>query len=206
MRAFQERGLIVRVQGVGTYVGPKRIEAGLEELVSLETLASRAGLTIGMEGLSIVRRPPDEAEAAAFGLPPDGWVVEIARRMLAEGRPIAYLIDVLPEGVIPEEALGGGFRGSVLDVLLERGEPPLGYSRTDIGAVAAVPDLAARMKVPAGEVLLVFKAELFTREAAIIDRSVSYFLPGTIHVHVVRTIGVPAGLNQEPLAQEALRR
>lgn len=196
MRAFQERGLIVRRQGVGTYVGPKLIEAGLEDLVSIETLAARVGLRVTMVGLSVERREPSQSESETLGLRDGRQVVEIARVIRAAGRPVAYLIDVIADGLIPDEAWDSSFRGSVLDLLLERGEHPLEYSRTEINAVAADRDLAARMELSLGEVLLLFEASLITRDSSIVDRSRSYFLPGTFRFQVVRRVGAAAGVSR----------
>ena len=189
MRAFQGRGLIVRRQGVGTYVGPKPIEAGLEELVSLETLAAQVGLQVVMGGLSVKRRAPSRPEVEALELPVGQQVVEIDRVIRAAGKPVAYLIDVIADGLIPAEAWGSDFRGSVLDLLLERCELPLDYSRTEINAVAADHDLAGRMELSLGDVLLLFEASLFTRDGSMVDRSKSYFLPGTFRFQVVRQVG-----------------
>ena len=153
MRAFQERGLIVRRQGVGTYVGPKLIEAGLEELVSIETLAAKIGLQVAMGSSSVERRVPSQSEAEILALQNGQRVVEIARVIRAAGKPVAYLIDVIAEGLIPDEAWGSSFRGSVLDLLLERGDVPLEYPRTEINAVGADPELATRMALSPGDVL-----------------------------------------------------
>jgi len=196
MRAFQERGLIVRRQGVGTYVGPKLIEAGLEELVSIETLAAQIGMRVTMVGLSVERRETSQSESESLGLRDGQRVVEIARGIRAGGKPVAYLIDVIADGLVPDEAWGSSFRGSVLDLLLERGEFPLEFSRTEINAVAADRELAARMDLPLGEVLLVFEASLFTRDRSIVDRSRSYFLPGTFRFQVVRRVGAAAGVSR----------
>ncbi len=196
MRAFQERGLIVRRQGVGTYVGPKLIEAGLEELVSIETLAAQIGMRVTMVGLSVERREPSQAESESLGLRDGQRVVEIARGIRAGGKPVAYLIDVIADGLVPDEAWGSSFRGSVLDLLLERGEIPLEFSRTEINAVAADRELAARMELPLGEVLLLFEASLFTRDRSIVDRSRSYVLPGTFRFQVVRRVGAAAGVSR----------
>jgi GntR family transcriptional regulator len=196
MRAFQGRGLIVRRQGVGTYVGPKLIEAGLEELVSIETLAAQIGLRVAMDGLSVERRQPSQPEAETLELQVGQRVVEIARVIRAAGRPVAYLIDVIADGLIPDEAWDRSFRGSVLDLLLERGELPLEYSRTEINAVAADHDLAARMELSLGVVLLLFEASLITRDGTIVDRSRSYFLPGTFRFQVVRRVGAAAGVSR----------
>jgi GntR family transcriptional regulator len=196
MRAFQERGLIVRRQGVGTYVGPKLIEAGLEELVSIETLAAQIGLPVAMAGLSVEHREPSQSESESFGLRNGRRVVEIARVIRAAGKPVAYLIDVIADGLIPDEVWGSSFRGSVLDLLLDRGEVPLEYSRTEINAVAADRELAARMELPLGEVLLLFEASLVARDGSIVDRSRSYFLPGTFRFQVVRQVGAAAGVSR----------
>jgi len=196
MRAFQGRGLIVRRQGVGTYVGPKPIEAGLEELVSIETLAAQVGLQVAMAGLSVERRAPSQPEVEMLELQVGQQVVEIARVIRAAGKPVAYLIDVIAEGLIPDEAWGNSFRGSVLDLLLARGDLPLEYSRTEINAVAADHDLAARMELPVGEVLLLFEASLVTRDGLIVDRSRSYFLPGTFRFQVVRQVGAAVGVSR----------
>lgn len=196
MRAFQERGLIVRRQGVGTYVGPKPIEAGLEELVSIETLAAKIGLQVVMGGLSVERRAPSQPEAETLELRVGQQVVEIARVIRAAGKPVAYLIDVIAEGLIPDDAWGINFRGSVLDLLLERGDISLEYSRTEINAVAADHELADHMELSLGEALLSFEASLVARDGSIMDRSRSYFLPGIFRFQVVRQVGATAGVSR----------
>ena len=149
-----------------------------------------------MDGLSVERRQPSQPEAETLELQVGQRVVEIARVIRAAGRPVAYLIDVIADGLIADEAWESSFRGSVLDVLLERGELPLEYSRTEINAVAADHDLAARMELSLGEVLLLFEASLITRDGTIVDRSRSYFLPGTFRFQVVRRVGAAAGLSR----------
>ena len=196
MRAFEERGLIVRRQGVGTTVGPKVIEAGLEVLVSIETLAAQIGLEVTMGGLQIRRREPTTSESEAMELGGGERVLEISRVILADGKPVAFLIDAIPAGLLPEDALGSNFRGSVLDLLLERGDQALEYSRTEINAVAADWSIAEQMGIRPGEVLLVFGASLFTTDGRVVDRSKSYFLPGTFRFHVVRWVGSASATNR----------
>ena len=66
MRSFEERGLIVRRHGVGTFVAPPPpvIETGLEELESLDTLARRIGLETHMGEAVIEEREATPNEAA----------------------------------------------------------------------------------------------------------------------------------------------
>jgi len=174
MRTFEDRGWIERRQGVGTYVRPRVIEAGLEELVSIDQLAERIGLRVEMGELEIGRS--DES-----------W--EIGRVILAEGRPVAYLVDVVAPDLISEREFRREFKGSVLDLLLARGEPALDFSRTEISAVAARPEIARRLGIDSGEVLLYLEGRLYDRQAEIVDRSKSYFVPGTFRFHVLRRVG-----------------
>lgn len=183
MRGFEDRGLIERRQGAGTYVRPKVIDAGLEELVSIEMLAAQIGLEVNMGDLQLVKRDRREDE------PGDGEVLEISRVISADSKPVALLIDVIAADLISAEEMESEFRGSVLDLLLERGQPELDYSKTEINAVAAEPEVAGRLGVGRGEVLLLLEARLFDRAGGVVDRSESYFLPGIFRFHVVRRVG-----------------
>lgn len=183
LKGFEGRGLIERRQGVGTYVRPKFIDAGLEELVSIEALAAQIGLAVKMGDLQIMQR------ARRKGEPGDGEVLEISRVILADDEPVAFLIDVIPADLISTKEMELKFRGSVLDVLIERGAPELDYSKTEINAVAAEPGVASRLGVNRGEVLLLLEARLFNRDGQVVDRSKSYFLPGIFRFHVVRRVG-----------------
>ena len=183
MRGFEDRGLIERRQGAGTYVRPKVIDAGLEELVSIEMLAAQIGLEVQMGDLQLVRRDRREEE------PGDVEVLEISRVISADNKPVALLVDVISADLISTQEMESNFRGSMLDLLLERGQPELDYSKTDINAVAAEPEVAGRLGVERGDVLLQLEARLFDWEGRLVDRSESYFLPGVFRFHVVRRVG-----------------
>ncbi|MGH2627786.1 MAG: GntR family transcriptional regulator, partial [Anaerolineales bacterium] len=180
MRTFEEQGRIVRRQGVGTYVArPQRvIDAGLELLESLESLARKIGLEVEMGELQVEERPAREREGEGLTLRQGEDVVCISRVIRTQGRPVAFLVDVLPRHVLAPQDLRGVFRGSVLDLLLRRGRPPLGHSRTEISAVAAPGDLARRLQIQRGDALLRLGALLFSADGEAVDRSESYFLPG----------------------------
>lgn len=173
MRAFEDRGWVERRQGVGTLVRPRVIDAGLEQLISIDRLAERIGLEVSMGELEIERRL-------------ERW--EIARVILAEGRPVAFLVDIIAPDLISEVELEREFHGSVLDLLLARGRPELDVSKTKITAVAADPAIARRLGVPPGAVLLRLDGRLYDRQGQVVDRSTSYFLPGTFRFHVLRRV------------------
>lgn len=191
MRTFEEQGRIVRRQGVGTTVTrpPRALEAGLEVLESLETLAARTGQSVQMGEFRIERRPARAEEAGLLELPESAGVIEVSRVILTGERPVAYLIDVVPEGLLPASVWEDGFTGSVLDLLLRAGEVDLDVSRTEISALSAPPEIARPLRIQRGDVLLRLEARLFDRGGRVLDHSWSYFLPGSIRLHVVRRVG-----------------
>jgi len=190
MRSFENQGLIRRKQGVGTFVLPKVpvIDSGLEVLESIETLANRIGLKVTMGELSISQQPATEADADLFHLPVGTPLTRVTRIIYAENRPIAFLVDVLPADILSASDLNEQFTGSVLDLLLRRGNPKLSQSRTEIWAVSATSEVARALQIQREDVLLYFEAQLFAADGRMVDHSQSYFLPGYFRFHVVRKV------------------
>lgn len=191
MRAFETQGLIRRRQGSGTYVThPSHvIESGLEVLESIDTLSKRIGLQTRVGDLQVTREDATTEEAENLGVQPGSTITRISRIILAEERPVAYLVDVIPADVLTPDDLNENFTGSVLDKLLEKNTLRLESSRTEINAVTASTDVARLLGIQRGDVLLRFIAYLYTSEGRVVDQSYSYFLPGYFHFHVVRRVG-----------------
>jgi GntR family transcriptional regulator len=191
MRTFETQGLIYRHQGSGTFViHPSQvIDTGLEVLESIETLSKRIGLEVSMGELHIEHFPANEEYSKALAIQAGHPVLLVSRVIQAEGRPVAYLIDILPDNILPKEELETGFTGSMLDLLLKRGTPVLVSSRCEINAVQAQSDVARAMRIQRGDVLLRFIAYLYSTNGQVVDYSYSYFLPGYFNFHVIRRVG-----------------
>jgi GntR family transcriptional regulator len=190
MRTFETQGLIRRRQGAGTFVVGKVpvMDAGLEVLESLETMARRMNLVITISDLELGQIDANEDYALGLGVPVSTCLTRIRRVMRADTRPVAYLIDTLPETVLRIQDLPQGFNGSVLDFLLERGND-LRISRAAITATNATADVAKALEIQRGDVLLQFISQLYTSDGRIVDHTLSYFIPGYFNFHVVRRIG-----------------
>lgn len=103
-------------------------------------------------------------------------------------------MDNLPKKLVPYDIVSNGFKGSVLDLFLEKGEPELAHSKTEITAVSATKDLAQLLEIGRGSLLLKLEGFLYGKDWGAIDHSISYFLPGTFRFHVLRkveTFGFP---------------
>jgi GntR family transcriptional regulator len=190
MRTFETQGLIRRRQGAGTFVVGKVpvLDAGLEMLESIETMARRLNLVVAVSDLNVEQIEADEDQAGGLGISVGDCLTRVRRVMRAETRPVAYLIDILPEEILKIPDLPTGFNGSVLDFLLERGDD-LRISRAAISATNATAEVAKALEIQRGDVLLQFVSQIYTSSGKIVDYTLSYFIPGYFNFHVVRRIG-----------------
>lgn len=191
MRTFETKGLLERKQGVGTFViHPATVfDSGLENLISLETMADQIGLKVSMGDLEISRKVVDYELSKELNLPEGEEILRVSRVILAENKPVAYLEDNLPVDILSEAEVKEHFTGSVLDLLIKRDDIPLASSRCDISAAGASPKIAKALEIQQNEPLLVFSSELFSSVGRMIDSSFSYFIPGYFHFHIVRRVG-----------------
>jgi len=190
MRSFETQGLIRRRQGSGTFVVGKVqvLDSGLEKLESLETMAKRFGLEVSVSDLSIETAVADEEMAATLDVSINDPLTRVRRVVRADNRPVAYLVDILPEKILHSEDLPDNFHGSVLDFLQVRGDP-LASSRANVSAIGATAEVAKALEIQRGDVLLHFYSQLFDENNKVLDYSLSYFIPGYFHFHIVRRVG-----------------
>jgi GntR family transcriptional regulator len=190
MRTFETQGVIRRRQGSGTYVVGKVpvIDAGLEVLESLDTMAHRMNLAITIGELHIEQADADAETAGGLGVAEGTRLTRVRRTMSADGRPVAFLIDTLPADLLDPNDLPEQFSGSVLDFMLKRGDP-LTVSRAAISATNATAEVAKALEIQRGDVLLKFVSQLYANGGKVVDYTVSYFIPGYFNFHVVRRIG-----------------
>jgi GntR family transcriptional regulator len=190
LRLLEEDGSIVRRHGVGTFVAQAQpvIESGLELLESIERLASRSGLHVQMGEVVISERMTTAEETEGMALTAPEPATCVVRVILAQGRPVAHLTDVLPQRFLRQADFGPGFHGSVLDLLLKRGWPALSHSRTELISEAADSYLARSLRVQRHAPLMRLEAQLFAADGQVVDYSISHFVPGCFRFHVVRRI------------------
>jgi len=190
MRSFEAQGLIRRRQGAGTFVVGQVsvLDSGLEVLESLDTMAQRLDLAITVSDLRINRLDANEELAEGLNVPLGSNLISIERVIRANGRPVAYLVDTLPEEFLNPEDLPEDFSGSILDFMLAHGTP-LTISRAAISATGATAEVARALEIQREDVLLQFKSQLYITGGSIIDYTVSNFIPGYFNFHVIRRIG-----------------
>jgi len=190
LRSFEERGLITRRQGVGTFVNASYlvIESGLETLVSLDSLARDKGLECITRDLVIEEQPADEEIATKLSVPQGAPVIVVRRTKITDGKPVAYMYDALPESIAALEEVKANFKGSVLDFLLERRSPSLSHAWANIVSTEAGPFLAQKLAVKPTSALLLLEEFLYSTSGSVVEYSRNYFVPGFFRFHVIRHI------------------
>ena len=190
MRMFETQGLIRRRQGSGTFVVGKiqALDNGLEVLESLKTMADRHGIETSISDLSIEVISADEEIASSLNVSVGKQLTRVRRVVRTAVRPVAYLVDTLPHEILRPESLSADFQGSVLDILLDRGDS-LKSSRANITAIGATAEVAKALEIQRGDVLLHFYSQLFDDKGKVVDYSISYFVPGHFNFHVMRRVG-----------------
>jgi GntR family transcriptional regulator len=187
---LEQDGMIVRKHGVGTFVAPgygRRLEGGLERLESILQLASRQGMQPKCTGLEVEVVPADKEVAARLQIPVDAEVTHVRRVITVEGKPVAYLHDIVAASRLAPSDVDETFAGSVLDLLRQRSDPPIARAVADIVALNAKAPLVERLGVKRGQAILLLEEILFDEEGTIVGFSRNFFVPQFFRFHVVRT-------------------
>ena len=77
---------------------PQVFVSGLEVLESIETLAEKIELDVSMDDLNIKYIQADVDTAAILGVQEGEQLIQVARVIRTDNRPVAYLIDIFNPG------------------------------------------------------------------------------------------------------------
>jgi GntR family transcriptional regulator len=195
LRRLEETGEIVRRQGSGTFVGevgrPASFREGLERLESYSSLARRRGVKLGAQGIKIETIALDRDLAKRLGAEPGASAMRVERVVVADGRPLALMVDTVhPDVPLPPEARlrRAISRGEmVLDVLLAEGVP-IAYSSTSIAARLVAPEDAegASLGVRHATAVLQLEELCHTTSGDVSHHSSDLFAPEGLEPRVVR--------------------
>jgi GntR family transcriptional regulator len=186
----ETQGSIVRRHGAGTFVvhtHPK-IDSGLEVFDTVEALAEQSGLEMRCAQLKILPRSAHQDEMTVLGLMPGAKILQITRVMEVDQRPVAFMMDVVPEELVNTEQLDRTFDGSILKYFLAKGEGFVATSYNVIKPKPAGKRLADSLKIQEGEVLLSFDSQVYNRNGEIVYLYRDFFLPDYFNFHVLRRV------------------
>lgn len=187
LKSLEGQGLVQSLHGKGTYLSSgSRIHAGMQELRSITATISERGLTPGMRYHHRRLRPATREEQERFALAEGEHVLDIQRRILADGETVAYSYDVLPRWVLPAQFRPSDLKGSVFALLAETGGP---VPVRAVSEVHAVHSASIGWGPASGEhELFVLLDQLhFDQQDRPIMHSRSHFIEGLFTFTVLRT-------------------
>lgn len=192
---LEKDGMIVRKQGVGTFIAPHsaQISGGLERLASFRSVVELAGAAVQVVVRTVSLAKADAVTAAALDVAPGSEVVQVQAIEAVDGCRLACLEGLIARAQVDLEQVAAD-EGSLLEHLCRRADLPISYSRSAIYAVEADRDLAERLGVAEGRALLHLAETVYTDADTPIAFFRNYFVTDCYNFKIVRRIVRASGL------------
>jgi GntR family transcriptional regulator len=100
LRVLEDDGLVARRHGVGTFVRDHPILKNLNLNFGITEMIESAGLAPGTSHLSIQSEEADQEKAEQLRVPLGTPLITVERVRTADGRPVVYSLDTLPESLL----------------------------------------------------------------------------------------------------------
>jgi DNA-binding GntR family transcriptional regulator len=183
--ALVTAGYLERHHGSGTYVvglpGPRH---ALDATLSYTHMIAEAGMSPGLQVLSVETRPSTSDEGDALNLGRDEPVRRLERLRTADGRPVIYSVDIVPERFV-SSVTNATFNGSLYDVLSSIGEPVVSADAV-LTPIIAGRQLSRQLKIKVGSALQQIIEVDFTKSGQPIVFSSEWHVPGVFELRVRR--------------------
>jgi DNA-binding GntR family transcriptional regulator len=151
---LEEDGLLLRLQGSGTYVTHKPLlRNDLSRNFSVSAMIAATGLEPGTVLVSAARERAPAKVAAAFGISTSSPVSVLRRVRTAGGRAVVDATDWARPEVLDSATLGELAGGSIYDELAQRGRS-IHHGVASMYPTVADGETAARLRVDEGALLL----------------------------------------------------
>jgi DNA-binding GntR family transcriptional regulator len=183
--ALVTAGYLERRHGSGTYVvglpGPRH---ALDATLSYTHMIAEAGMKPGLQLLRVDSRPATSEESDDLNLEPGERVRRLERLRTADGRPVIYSIDVVPERYV-STVTDKGFNRSLYDVLKKLGQAVVSANAVLLPVIADR-RLSRLLAVRVGSALQHISEIDFTRSGQAIVLSTEWHVPGLFELRVNR--------------------
>ncbi|KUN38054.1 GntR family transcriptional regulator [Streptomyces longwoodensis] len=166
IQSLVDKGLLVRRRGVGTQVVHSQVRRPLE-LSSLYDDLEAAGQGPSTRVLRNERVPASADVAAALTVPEGAEVVVLERLRSTHGRPVAFLRNHLPAGLLELET--GRLESTGLYRMLRAAGITLHSARQTIGARSATGEEAARLDEAEGAALLTMRRTAYDDTGRVVE-------------------------------------
>ncbi|MED3552129.1 GntR family transcriptional regulator [Cytobacillus praedii] len=185
LRILEEENVIIRRHGVGTFVNAKPLfTSGIEQLSSVTDMILQAGMKPGTIFLSSSTIGPTEEDIRRFSCTMDEEIVVIERVRTANGEPVVYCIDK-----VPDKILTGTFsheQESIFNMLENGTSRRIAYAVASIEPIGYHEKVSPILECDPETALLVLKQMHFDEMDEPILYSVNYFRADKFSFQVLR--------------------
>ncbi len=157
LRSLEEDGFVTRLQGSGTFVTHRRrMKNNLDANFGVTDLIRSMGMRPGTDGARTFEARATAEEAELLAIPRGSPVRCLERVRTADGQPVVFSVDVIPAGRLRDrlDLLGEVGEGSVYELLERELGAVVRQGVATIRPANADDELAVRLRVPAGTLLL----------------------------------------------------
>ncbi|ALX47591.1 GntR family transcriptional regulator [Lentibacillus amyloliquefaciens] len=185
LRILEEENIVTRRHGVGTFVNPKPIfSSGIEQLNSVTYMIEQSGKKAGSQFLSTEFLEATEDERLKFAPKNVSSLSKVERVRTADGEPVVFCIDKLPEGLIPLDRVHKA--DSIFKLMEEFSGKEIAYAVTYIEPVGYHDRIYEILKCDPDQSLLLLKQMHYTDSDEPVLYSANFFRPDIFSFHVLR--------------------
>ena len=157
LRQLQDRGLIIRRHGRGTFVAKRPIRKDLNRNFGITAMIRSGGYRPGTCGLELRNEAADRELAQCLGLSPGDPVTILERVRLADDRPVVCSRDAMPRRFLDVAEAMSGDDASLYGLLFKLHQITVYRGIAELSPKSATATLAARLQVKRGAPLLYIK-------------------------------------------------
>jgi GntR family transcriptional regulator len=187
LRSLEEDGFVTRTRGAGTYATHRpRLRNNLDVNFGVTEAIRAAGMAPGTMALETRTELASRWEADALDLAPGDPVAVLERVRTADGRPVVFSRDVVSVSLLGIDALARLGSGSVYELLESTGSAAVEHGVMTLEPVKADRELARRLDVKAGSMLLYMRQVDYDRGGNAVLLSHEHHLADAFEFSVVR--------------------
>jgi GntR family transcriptional regulator len=187
LRSLEEDGFVTRRRGAGTFAAHRpRLRNNLDVNFGVTEAIRASGMEPGTVDAKVGIAPATAQEASALDIAVGAPVVTVERVRTADERRVVLSRDVIAQELVGEDALARLGNGSVYDLLETATKTAIQHGVVTIEPIAADRQMARKLKIPTGSLLLYLRQIDYDRSGDPVLLSHEYHLGDAFEFSVVR--------------------
>jgi len=156
LHLLEEDGILLRRQGVGTYVRKTHsfVLSPLDVSAPPSVIIRSAGANPGTQSIAIVESKANATVAQKLNLEPGYMILQMETVRTADSRPVLYSVDMFPQSILGGEQLSGVFEESTANRIEEICDKMVTYGECKVLPVLADEKLCHKLQVDLSSPLL----------------------------------------------------